>query len=67
MFPAHKESPVGQRILDIMGELDALIKIADEHFAPESVEKDGENVAHGEYLGRLHVALENARYCLKAE
>jgi hypothetical protein len=68
MFPAPPDKWTGKVILDIMGQLDGLIKSAEEYTAvgdvPPGFDRDENNISHGEYLGRLHVALENVRYCL---
>ncbi len=66
MFPAEKGSWVEEEVHGIMAQLDGLIKSADEFFAtdgPPGFDKDANNQIHGEYLGRLKVALENVRRC----
>lgn len=67
MFPAAKGSWVEEEVHGIMAQLDGLIKSAEEYTAtgegPPGFDRDQNNQSHGEYLGRLKVALENVREC----
>lgn len=70
IFPPKKGDWIEESILTIMAELDGLIKgveefTATDDSAPPAFDRDHNNVAHGEYLGKLQTALVLVRDCLR--
>ena len=67
MFPAAKGSWVEEEVHGIMAQLDGLIKSADEFLpngeSPPGFDVGQNGICHGEYIGRLKVALEIMRRC----
>jgi len=67
MFPAKNGSWADEEIRGIMAQLDGLIKSADEFYAtgdgPPGYDRDVNNQSHGEYIGKLRVALSLVREC----